>query len=125
MKIILFANTEWYLFNFRMSLAKALQAQGHEVLLISPPGEYGARLQAMVARVNAVVRGLIRRVLFPHVPQALIERPKLGFGVPIDSWLRGLFQPCSHSAKVGRAFELAAQLAASVIVRVGVPSLAE
>jgi hypothetical protein len=46
-KIILFANTEWYLFNFRLSLAKALQAQGHEVLLISPPGEYGARLQAL------------------------------------------------------------------------------
>lgn len=47
MKIILFANTEWYLFNFRLSLARALQAQGHEVLLISPPGEYGARLQAL------------------------------------------------------------------------------
>jgi len=47
MKIILFANTEWYLFNFRLSLAKALQAQGHEVLLISPPGKYGVRLQAL------------------------------------------------------------------------------
>ena len=47
MKIIFFANTEWHLFNFRLTLAKALQAQGHEVLLISPPGEYGARLQAL------------------------------------------------------------------------------
>ncbi|MBC7619388.1 MAG: glycosyltransferase family 1 protein, partial [Candidatus Saccharibacteria bacterium] len=47
MKIILFANTEWYLFNFRLSLAKALQACGHDVMLISPPGEYGARLQAL------------------------------------------------------------------------------
>lgn len=28
MKIILFANTNWYLFNFRLSLAKALQALG-------------------------------------------------------------------------------------------------
>jgi len=27
-KIILFANTNWYLFNFRLSLAKALQALG-------------------------------------------------------------------------------------------------
>ena len=47
MKILLFANTDWYLFNFRLSLAQALQAEGHEVLLISPPGEYGARLQAL------------------------------------------------------------------------------
>jgi glycosyltransferase involved in cell wall biosynthesis len=54
MKIILFANTEWYLFNFRLSLAKALQAQGHEVLLISPPGEYGARLQAQGFRWKAL-----------------------------------------------------------------------
>lgn len=54
MKIILFANTEWYLFNFRLSLAKALQGQGHEVLLISPPGEYGARLQALGFRWEAL-----------------------------------------------------------------------
>lgn len=54
MKIILFANTEWYLFNFRLSLAKALQAQGHEVLLISPSGEYGARLQALGFRWEAL-----------------------------------------------------------------------
>ena len=54
MKIILFANTEWYLFNFRLSLAKTLQAQGHEVLLISPPGEYGARLQALGFRWEAL-----------------------------------------------------------------------
>ena len=54
MKIILFANTEWYLFNFRLSLAKALQNLGHEVLLISPPGEYGARLQALGFRWQAL-----------------------------------------------------------------------
>ena len=54
MKIILFANTAWYLFNFRLSLAKALQEQGHEVLLISPSGEYGARLQELGFRWEAL-----------------------------------------------------------------------
>jgi glycosyltransferase involved in cell wall biosynthesis len=47
MKIILFANTDWYLYNFRLPLAEGLRAQGHEIILLSPSGPYAKRLQAL------------------------------------------------------------------------------
>ena len=31
----------------------------------------------------------LRQILYKHVPQALIERPKAGFAIPIGQWLRG------------------------------------
>ena len=40
MKIILVANTDWYLFNFRRSLAEFLRANGHEITLVSPDGPF-------------------------------------------------------------------------------------
>ncbi|GAB2579463.1 glycosyltransferase family 4 protein [Dyella jejuensis] len=43
MKFLFFANTDWYLYNFRLSTALRLQADGHEVVMVSPPGEFGAR----------------------------------------------------------------------------------
>ena len=32
---------------------------------------------------------LLRQLLYQHVPAAMIERPKMGFGVPLDAWLCG------------------------------------
>jgi glycosyltransferase involved in cell wall biosynthesis len=43
MKLLL----DWYLFNFRRSLASALREAGHEVLLLSPPGPHVERLRAL------------------------------------------------------------------------------
>ena len=32
---------------------------------------------------------ILRRLLERHVPRALFDRPKMGFGIPLDEWLRG------------------------------------
>ncbi|HEU0277486.1 MAG TPA: glycosyltransferase family 4 protein [Rhodanobacteraceae bacterium] len=63
-KVVLFANTDWYLYNFRRSLALAAKACGHELLLVSPPGQYGARLAALGLRWLPLP-GMDRRSLNP------------------------------------------------------------
>lgn len=45
MKILLFANTDWYLYNFRLPLAEKLRELSYEVVLVSPPGDYANKIE--------------------------------------------------------------------------------
>ena len=96
MKIILFANTDWYLYNFRRSLAEGLRDAGHELLLISPPGPYGARLRELGFRWEPLP--MERRSLNPLRELALLwhlirlfrsERPALVHGFTIKCAVYG------------------------------------
>lgn len=51
--------------------------------------EFAARVPPSMKIRDGHGKWLVRQVLYKHVPAALIDRPKTGFSIPLDQWLRG------------------------------------
>jgi asparagine synthase (glutamine-hydrolysing) len=54
--------------------------------------EHAWRLPMQIKLKDGKSKWCLRQILYKYVPEALIERPKMGFSVPLDTWLRGPLQ---------------------------------
>lgn len=55
--------------------------------------EWAWHLPLDVRRHAGVAKWPLRTLLARHLPAELIDRPKMGFGVPLDEWLRTSLRP--------------------------------
>ncbi len=51
--------------------------------------EFAMSLPLSLLRAEGKTEWPLRQLLYKHVPRKLVERPKMGFGIPVGEWLRG------------------------------------
>ena len=51
--------------------------------------EYSYRLPHSYKYANGVKKRILKDITYDYIPKELLDRPKVGFGVPLDKWMRG------------------------------------
>lgn len=87
----------------RASMAVSLEVRAP--LLDHRVVEFALRLPPGMKYRNGEMKWLLRRMLYKRVPRALVDRPKMGFGVPLRDWFNGPLEGRMDEYCASDAFE--------------------
>jgi asparagine synthase (glutamine-hydrolysing) len=99
----------------RTTMAVSLEAR--EPLLDHRLVEFAWTLPKQYKFANGQGKWLLRQVLFRYVPLELVERPKMGFSIPIDEWLRGVLREWAEDLLDEQRLQADGLLASSIVRR--------
>ncbi|RYG29945.1 MAG: asparagine synthase (glutamine-hydrolyzing) [Chitinophagaceae bacterium] len=82
----------------------SVSLEGREPLIDSRLIEFVAQLPAEYKMKNGVKKFILKDIVHSLVPKELMDRPKMGFGVPVADWLRGDLKGYADSFMTDSAF---------------------
>lgn len=79
----------------RAAMANSLESRAplldHRII------EFSFRLPLEYKLQHGIGKKVLRQVLYRHVPQKLVDRPKMGFSIPLATWLRNELRPWAEN----------------------------
>lgn len=78
--------------------------EGREPFLDHHIIEFGLSLPDHMKLRNGVSKWILREILYKYVPKELIDRPKMGFGIPVEEWLHSSLKEALVLMKNDREF---------------------
>lgn len=71
----------------------SISLEGREPFLDQKIIEWAARIPSRYKYYNGQKKYILKQIVHKHLPREIMERPKMGFGIPVEHWLSAELKP--------------------------------